>query len=167
MGTTFSEPGKAMRSNLTFLGFLRQYVKERSGKNTLSTKSSLPAAAAFPSCANHCFCTLYSAGSSKHCAVLFRLNQMNPCRNFVMTLGTSSRSKCCSKKMRFFQNVCAACGPVAFQFVTERLPKIISKSWYAKRLSLSYPTKRFPYTRFAKTWSWIVNKIQEIRLSQK
>lgn len=53
--------------------------------------------AIFQSCENHCFCTPYSVGSSKHCAVLFRLNQMNPCRSFVMTLGTSSRSISCKK----------------------------------------------------------------------
>jgi hypothetical protein len=86
-----------MRSNLTFLGFLRQYVKELSGESTLSIKGLLPVAAIFQSCENHCFCTPYSVGSSKHCAVLFRLNQMNPCRSFVMTLGTSSRSISCKK----------------------------------------------------------------------
>lgn len=48
MGTTFSEPGKAMRSNLTFLGFLRQYVKELSGESTLSIKRLASCCGDFP-----------------------------------------------------------------------------------------------------------------------
>lgn len=45
---TFLESGKAMRSNLTFLGFLRQYVKELSGKNTLSIKKLAVCCSSFP-----------------------------------------------------------------------------------------------------------------------
>ena len=48
MGTTFSEPGKAMRSNLTFLGFLRQYVKELSGESILSIKRLASCCGDFP-----------------------------------------------------------------------------------------------------------------------
>ena len=48
MGTTFSEPGKAMRSNLTFLGFLRQYVKELSGESTFSIKRLASCCGDFP-----------------------------------------------------------------------------------------------------------------------
>lgn len=37
-----------MRSNLTFLGFLRQYVKELSGENTLSIKKLVACCDSFP-----------------------------------------------------------------------------------------------------------------------
>lgn len=37
-----------MRSNLTFLGFLRQYVKELSGENTLSIKKLVTCCSSFP-----------------------------------------------------------------------------------------------------------------------
>jgi hypothetical protein len=45
---TFLESGKAMRSNLTFLGFLRQYVKELSGESTLSIKRLASCCGDFP-----------------------------------------------------------------------------------------------------------------------
>lgn len=64
-----------MRSNLTFLGFLRQYVKELSGENTLSIKKLAACCNQFPKLREPLFLYAMFSGQSQ---TLHRILQEEP-----------------------------------------------------------------------------------------